>query len=142
MTSSPARPDPAVPNAARLTAFVDGMDCASWVQKVERLVGKRPGAAAVQTSSGRQTLALDLDEARTGRAALERNPQALGCTPSLLRGAPPAAGSGAASRSAPPAPVRQRAGQAGRPFRPAAVLARLLGFRSANVPRRTPPLPG
>lgn len=99
MTSWPVRPDPAVPNAARVTSFVDGMDGASRVQTVERLVGRLPGAAAVQTSFGRQTMALDLDETQTGRAALECSLGALGYPPSLLR------------------------------------------FRSANVPRRTPPSP-
>ncbi|WP_051517197.1 heavy metal translocating P-type ATPase [Deinococcus phoenicis] len=84
MTSSPARPDPAAPGAAHLTYFVDGMDCASCVQKVERMVAGLPGTADVKTSFTKQTLSLDLDETQTGRATLERNLKALGYTPSLL----------------------------------------------------------
>ncbi|GMA16668.1 cadmium-translocating P-type ATPase [Deinococcus metallilatus] len=85
MTSSPARPDPAAPGAAHLTYFVDGMDCASCVQKVERMVATLPGTADVKTSFTKQTLSLDLDETQTGRATLERNLKALGYTPSLLQ---------------------------------------------------------
>ncbi|WP_246580619.1 heavy metal translocating P-type ATPase [Deinococcus aestuarii] len=74
---------------AQLEYFVDGMDCASCVQKVERMVATLPGTAEVKTSFARQTLTLDLDEAQTERATLERNLQSLGYTPSLLN--PPAA---------------------------------------------------
>ncbi|WP_102128165.1 heavy metal translocating P-type ATPase [Deinococcus planocerae] len=69
---------------SRLDYFVDGMDCASCVQKVERMVATLPGAAEVRTSFNRQTLSLALDEHQTPRATLERNLQALGYTPSRL----------------------------------------------------------
>ncbi|GAA5514992.1 zinc/cadmium/lead-transporting P-type ATPase [Deinococcus carri] len=67
------------------------MDCASCVQKVERMVATLPGTADVKTSFTRQTLSLDLDETQTGRTTLERNLKALGYTPSLLG---PVAGAG------------------------------------------------
>ncbi len=74
----PAAPDP-------LTYFVDGMDCASCVAKVERMVDTLPGTEGVRTSFAKQTLTLHLDEAQTPRATLEKNLKALGYTPSLLR---------------------------------------------------------
>ncbi|GMA17655.1 cadmium-translocating P-type ATPase (plasmid) [Deinococcus metallilatus] len=74
---------------SRLEYFVDGMDCASCVQKVERMIATLPGAEEVRTSFNKQTLRLDLDETQTERATLERNLQALGYTPSLLN--PPTA---------------------------------------------------
>ncbi|BDP44632.1 ATPase (plasmid) [Deinococcus aetherius] len=74
---------------SQLEYFVDGMDCASCVQKVERMVGGLPGTGEVKTSFNRQTLSLALDEHQTPRATLEQNLQALGYTPSLLN--PPAA---------------------------------------------------
>jgi Cd2+/Zn2+-exporting ATPase len=82
---------PATAPAARLTYFVDGMDCASCVQKVERMVATLPGTAGVKTSFNKQTLDLELDETQTGRAVLERNLKSLGYTPSLLQGGTPAA---------------------------------------------------
>ncbi|QLG10787.1 cadmium-translocating P-type ATPase [Deinococcus sp. D7000] len=69
--------------AAPLVYFVDGMDCASCVQKVEAMVNRLPGTAEVRTSFARQTLKLELDEAQTPRATLEKNLLALGYTPSL-----------------------------------------------------------
>jgi Cd2+/Zn2+-exporting ATPase len=73
------RPDP----NASLTYFVEGMDCASCVQKVERMVDRLPGTGAVRTSFTRQTLELTLDETRTDRGVLEGNLRALGYVPSL-----------------------------------------------------------
>ena len=66
-----------------LVYFVDGMDCASCVQKVERAVGRLPGADGIRISFARQTLELHLDEAQTPRAVLEKNLRALGYTPAL-----------------------------------------------------------
>ncbi|UQN08074.1 heavy metal translocating P-type ATPase [Deinococcus sp. QL22] len=82
MTAPPLRSDD-----LSLTYFVDGMDCASCVQKVERMITTLPGTAEVKTSFTKQTLTLALDEAQTPRATLERNLKSLGYTPSLL-GAP------------------------------------------------------
>ncbi|WP_102124928.1 heavy metal translocating P-type ATPase [Deinococcus planocerae] len=93
MTASPPRPDAPLPETAHLTYFVDGMDCASCVQKVERMMATLPGASGVKTSFNKQTLDLDLDETRTSRTTLERNLQALGYAPELL------------SRAAPPTPM-------------------------------------
>ncbi|WP_272976100.1 heavy metal translocating P-type ATPase [Deinococcus geothermalis] len=86
MTSSSSRSDPPRPGTAHLTYFVEGMDCASCVQKVERMIATLPGATDVKTSFNRQTLDLDLDETQTARTTLERNLKALGYTPSLLSG--------------------------------------------------------
>jgi Cd2+/Zn2+-exporting ATPase len=66
-----------------LTYFVDGMDCASCVQKVERMVDRLPGAQEVRASFNRQTLELRLDEARTPRTELERGLRSLGYVPTL-----------------------------------------------------------
>ncbi|MVN88926.1 cadmium-translocating P-type ATPase [Deinococcus sp. HMF7620] len=84
MTPSPNRPAPPDP----LTYFVDGMDCASCVQKVERMVDTLPGTEGVKTSFSKQTLTLQLDEAQTPRATLEKNLKALGYTPSLMLSRP------------------------------------------------------
>ncbi|GBF04591.1 heavy metal translocating P-type ATPase, cadA [Deinococcus aerius] len=78
-----------MPETAHLTYFVDGMDCASCVQKVERMMATLPGASGVKTSFNKQTLDLDLDETRTSRTTLEQNLQALGYTPELLSRAAP-----------------------------------------------------
>ncbi|MBI0445534.1 heavy metal translocating P-type ATPase [Deinococcus sp. DB0503] len=86
MTSSSSRSDPPRPGTAHLTYFVEGMDCASCVQKVERMMATLPGATGVKTSFNKQTLDLDLDETQTARTALEGNLKALGYTPSLLSG--------------------------------------------------------
>ena len=69
-----------------LTYFVDGMDCASCVRKVETMVGRLPGTGDVQTSFTQQTLRLALDESRTPREALESNLRALGYVPTLQGG--------------------------------------------------------
>lgn len=82
-------PEPSQP----LTYFVDGMDCASCVAKVERMVDTLPGTEGVKTSFTKQTLTLHLDEHQTSRATLEKNLKALGYTPSLLRSSPPAVAS-------------------------------------------------
>ncbi|MBB5234276.1 heavy metal translocating P-type ATPase [Deinococcus budaensis] len=85
-------PDRSTPRS-HLEYFVDGMDCASCVQNVERMIERLPGAGGVKTSFNRQTLALELDEAQTPRTRLEENLRALGYAPSPLRqaAAPPAA---------------------------------------------------
>jgi len=70
------------PDQAGLEYFVDGMDCASCVQKVERMVATLPGAAEVKTSFTKQTLQLTLDETQTPRRTLEVNLRSLGYTPS------------------------------------------------------------
>ena len=76
----------ALPAAGTLTYFVDGMDCASCVAKVEKMVGTLPGTGDVKTSFNKQTLALTLDEVQTPRSTLENNLRALGYTPSLVSG--------------------------------------------------------
>ncbi|WP_155300881.1 heavy metal translocating P-type ATPase [Deinococcus kurensis] len=81
---SPSQP-PLPETPQPLTYFVDGMDCASCVAKVERMVDTLPGTEGVKTSFTKQTLTLHLDEQRTSRATLEKNLKALGYTPSLLR---------------------------------------------------------
>ena len=63
-------PDRSTPRS-HLEYFVDGMDCASCVQNVERMIEPLPGAGGVKTSFNRQTLALELDESRTPRTRLE-----------------------------------------------------------------------
>ena len=83
MTRSPSAPDAGVAST-RLTYFVDGMDCASCVQNVERMVGMLPGTGEVKTSFNKQTLELQLDEGKTGRSVLEKNLRALGYEPSVL----------------------------------------------------------
>ncbi|WP_291424636.1 heavy metal translocating P-type ATPase [Deinococcus sp.] len=66
-----------------LTYFVEGMDCANCVQKVERLVGRLPGTGEVRTSFSRQTLQLHLDETQTPRQSLESHLRSLGYVPTL-----------------------------------------------------------
>ncbi|MFK7603903.1 heavy metal translocating P-type ATPase [Deinococcus sp. SM5_A1] len=82
MTTSPSAPPTG--NAPPLIYFVDGMDCASCVQKVEQMVDRLPGTADVKTSFTKQTLRLQLDEEQTSRSVLEKNLRSLGYTPSLL----------------------------------------------------------
>ena len=67
-----------------LNYFVENMDCADCVRKVERLVGNLPGTADVKTSFARQTLELDLDESQTAVAVLERHLRELGYPPQSL----------------------------------------------------------
>ncbi|AZI44704.1 cadmium-translocating P-type ATPase (plasmid) [Deinococcus psychrotolerans] len=85
MTRPPSLPS--VSEASSLTYFVEGMDCASCVQKVERVVGRLPGTGEVKTSFTKQTLILELDEAQTPRQTLETHLRSLGYTPTL-RAAP------------------------------------------------------
>ncbi|WP_075831164.1 heavy metal translocating P-type ATPase [Deinococcus marmoris] len=73
--------------AAPLVYFVDGMDCATCVQKVEGMVNRLPGTADVKTSFSKQTLRLELDETKTPRTVLEKNLLALGYTPTLQQSA-------------------------------------------------------
>ena len=69
-----------------LEYFVEGMDCAGCVRKVEQMVATLPGAAEVRTSFNKQTLELQLDEQQTPRARLEANLKSLGYAPSLRGG--------------------------------------------------------
>ncbi|MHA0039541.1 heavy metal translocating P-type ATPase [Deinococcus sp. PESE-13] len=71
-------------HGTRLSYFVEGMDCANCVARVEKMVGGLPGTGEVKTSFTRQTLTLELDESQTSRAALEKNLRSLGYGPSLL----------------------------------------------------------
>ncbi len=97
MTASPPHTDD-----LPLTYFVDGMDCASCVQKVERMIATLPGTAEVKTSFSKQTLTLALDETQTPRATIERNLKLLGYTPSLIPAPSPAVpGAVTPSRAAP-----------------------------------------
>lgn len=68
----------------QLTYFVEGMDCASCVTKVEKMVGALPGSSEVKASLTRQSLSLSLDETQTARASLEAHLTSLGYVPSLL----------------------------------------------------------
>ena len=71
---------------ATLTYFVDGMDCASCVAKVQKMIDYLPGTGGVRTSFTKQTLTLELDETQTSRATLEKNLHQLGYVPSLVSG--------------------------------------------------------
>ena len=71
---------------ATLTYFVDGMDCASCVAKVQKIIDYLPGTAGVKTSFTKQTLTLELDETQTPRTTLENNLRQLGYVPSLVSG--------------------------------------------------------
>ena len=94
-TPSQSSTSSAAPDQARLEYFVDGMDCASCVQKVERMVATLPGTTEVKTSFAKQTLQLTLDETKTPRRTLETNLKSLGYIPSLLTSfQPPVAGDG------------------------------------------------
>ncbi|MBZ9714977.1 heavy metal translocating P-type ATPase [Deinococcus multiflagellatus] len=86
--------DPSVHNAPSLTYFVEGMDCASCVQKVERMVAGLPGTGEVSTSFTRQTLSLQLNEAQTPRRTLEGHLRSLGYQPALLSAGPHPAAAG------------------------------------------------
>ncbi|GGR27156.1 heavy metal translocating P-type ATPase [Deinococcus ruber] len=88
LTPAPTPPAPPSVSAPTLEYFVDGMDCASCVQKVERMVATLPGTTDVKTSFAKQTLRLTLDESRTSRHTLETNLKNLGYAPSALT--PPA----------------------------------------------------
>lgn len=68
---------------SELTYFVEGMDCASCVARVERLVETLPGTDAVKTSFAKQTLNLELDETQTPRAVLESQLKHLGYAATL-----------------------------------------------------------
>ena len=86
MTPSSSRND----HSDHLTYFVEGMDCASCVQTVERMVATLPGTSDVKTSFTKQTLTLHLDEGQTPRGLLEKNLKSLGYVPALLGSAAPA----------------------------------------------------
>ena len=87
--------------AEGLTYFVEGMDCAACVAKVERVVGGLPGAGGVRASFAQQTLTLALDETQTPRQTLEGHLRGLGYVPALLGPAPLGGQSGAAPGEAP-----------------------------------------
>ncbi len=91
--------------AAELTYFVDGMDCASCVQKVERMVDKLAGTGDVKTSFNKQTLRLSLDETQTSRQTLESHLKALGYTPTLRQTVTMASATASAAASVRPALV-------------------------------------
>jgi len=76
-----------------LEYFVENMDCASCVQKVERMVTTLPGTTSVNTSFTKQTLKLTLDETQTSRELLEKNLKSMGYTPTALAQAPQASAS-------------------------------------------------
>ena len=67
-----------------LEYFVESMDCATCVRKVEGMVGGLPGASDIRASFTRQTLQLTLDETQTPRGTLENNMKAMGYAPSPL----------------------------------------------------------
>lgn len=71
-------------SSATLEYFVENMDCATCVRKVEGMVSQLPGAAEVRASFSRQTLQLTLDETQTSRSTLEGNMKAMGYAPSPL----------------------------------------------------------
>ena len=67
-----------------LEYFVESMDCATCVRKVEGMVGGLPGATDIRASFSKQTLQLTLDETQTPRSTLENNMKAMGYAPSSL----------------------------------------------------------
>ena len=67
-----------------LEYFVESMDCATCVRKVEGMVGGLPGATDIRASFSKQTLQLTLDETQTPRSTLENNMTAMGYAPSPL----------------------------------------------------------
>lgn len=66
-----------------LQYVVDGMDCASCVNKIEGMVKRLPGAEEVAANFSRQTLNLRLDERLTSKEVLEKNLRDLGYGPHL-----------------------------------------------------------
>ncbi|QFP76746.1 heavy metal translocating P-type ATPase [Deinococcus sp. AJ005] len=100
-----------ISGAAPLVYFVDGMDCATCVQKVEQMVNRLPGTAGVKTSFSKQTLKLELDETQTPRATLEKNLKALGYTPSVLETAQSAQSKTASSHADQDGEGQDHAGQ-------------------------------
>src|SRR5690554_67324 len=76
---------PATP-AATLEYFVSDMDCAECARTVRGAIGNLAGASDVSVNFTTQTLRLTLDEARTPRAALERDLTRLGYPPRLKGG--------------------------------------------------------
>src|SRR5690554_252202 len=88
---------PATP-AATLEYFVSEMDCAECARTVRGAIGNLAGASDVSVNFTTQTLRLTLDEARTPRAALERDLTRLGYPP-LRKGGD--AGAGAPAPLAP-----------------------------------------
>lgn len=84
-----------------LEYFVESMDCATCVRKVEGMVGGLPGATDIRASFSKQTLQLTLDETQTPRSTLENNMKAMGYAPSPLVKPGPATG-------LQPAPVQSR----------------------------------
>ncbi|GEM44575.1 heavy metal translocating P-type ATPase [Deinococcus cellulosilyticus] len=66
-----------------LTYFVDDMDCANCVKKVEAATSRLPGAQVRRTSFTTQILEVDLDETQTPRSTLEKNLRDMGYAPSL-----------------------------------------------------------
>ncbi|SFH83402.1 heavy metal translocating P-type ATPase [Modicisalibacter xianhensis] len=87
---SQASKEDAAPASAdgRLSWHVEGMDCPSCVSKVRGAVERLPGVADVQVSLMRETLTLQLDEAHTSRADVEREIVRLGYRTSDTTNAP------------------------------------------------------
>ena len=63
---------------AALRYRVEGMDCPSCAAKIETAVARIEGAESIRVNYGTQTLALQLDEAATPRAAVEAQVRKLG----------------------------------------------------------------
>lgn len=66
-----------------LTYFVDEMDCANCVKKVEAATSKLPGATVLRSNFTTQILEVTLDEQITPRATLEKNLKDMGYGPNL-----------------------------------------------------------
>jgi Zn2+/Cd2+-exporting ATPase len=68
---------------SQLEYHIGGMDCASCAKKIEAVVNKTAGATAPKISFAAESLQLELDEAITPRAELERRIAAIGYAPTL-----------------------------------------------------------
>lgn len=71
------------PGTNTLSYYVDHMDCASCVKKIENATSRLPGTHIKKTSFTTQTLEIELDETQTPRGTLEHNLKTLGYTPHL-----------------------------------------------------------
>src|SRR4051812_36827957 len=63
---------------AALKYRVEGMDCPNCASKIETAVGRMQGTGNIRVSYGTGTLALQLDETATPRAAVEGQVRKLG----------------------------------------------------------------
>ena len=114
-----------------LEYFVENMDCATCVRKVEGMVGGLPGATDIKASFSKQTLQLTLDETQTPRRTLEGNMKAMGYTPSPLV----KLGSDAASHAAPVQSRPWYASAQGRLVVASGILLALAFVFSSTLPR-------